>query len=82
MPHAVEVELHSPPLAMERAAVLDHYFEDLRLERVSAGEGWRRIAGLPSLWDQPFAQEPEVLHETGEGLVCDLTTGPCDDPGK
>ncbi len=77
-----EEDYCSPPLAMERAAVLDHYFEDLRVERVSAGEGWRRIAGLPSLWDQPFAQEPEVLREAGEGPACDLTTGSCGDAGR
>lgn len=39
-----------PPLAMERAAVLDHYFTDLRVEAVSEGEGWRRIETLPRFW--------------------------------
>ncbi len=72
-----EEDYCSPPLAMERAAVLDHYFEDLRVERVPSGEGWRRIAGLPSLWDQPFVQNPDVLPWEGEGPACDLTTGLC-----
>ncbi|MDT7883896.1 MAG: hypothetical protein RQ891_03435 [Thermoflexus sp.] len=45
-----EEDYCSPPLAMEREAVLDRYFEDLRVERVTEGEGWRRIAALPSLW--------------------------------
>ena len=40
----------SPPLAMERPAVLDHYFDDIRTEAVAPGQGWRRIEGLPKLW--------------------------------
>jgi hypothetical protein len=40
----------SPPLAMERAAVLDAYFSDLSVERVPKGEGWKSIAALRSLW--------------------------------
>lgn len=47
-----EEDYCSPPLAMERAAVLDRYFEDLRVERVPEGEGWQRIAHLPSLWEK------------------------------
>jgi hypothetical protein len=39
-----------PPLAMERAAVLDTYFIHLGVEPVPRGEGWARIAALPSLW--------------------------------
>ena len=46
-----------PPLAMERAAVLDHYFTDLTVEPVAAGDGWQRIDGLPSLWGKQPAQE-------------------------
>jgi hypothetical protein len=38
-----------PPLAEERAAVLDHYFEGLEVERVREGEGWHRIERLPPL---------------------------------
>jgi hypothetical protein len=45
-----EEDYCSPPLAEERAAVLDHYFRELEVERVAAGEGWRRIAGLPRLF--------------------------------
>jgi hypothetical protein len=36
-----------PPLAQERAAVLDQYFEELSVERVERGTGWRRVAQLP-----------------------------------
>lgn len=45
-----EEDYCSPPLAMERAAVLDRYFDDLRVEPVRESEGWQRIADLPSLW--------------------------------
>ena len=48
-----EEDYCTPPLAMERAAVLDRYFLDLRVERVEEGEGFRRIAHLPSLWAPP-----------------------------
>lgn len=41
-----------PPLAMERAAVLDTYFTDLSVERVEEGDGWERIAAWPRLWDE------------------------------
>ena len=39
-----------PPLAQEREAVLDNYFEDLSVERVERGSGWERIAELPPLF--------------------------------
>lgn len=39
-----------PPLAMERAAVLDTYFTDLSVEPVQPGQGWARIADRPRLW--------------------------------
>jgi hypothetical protein len=41
----------SPPLAQERAAVLDHYFTDLSTETLNKGEGWAQIEHLPSLWE-------------------------------
>jgi hypothetical protein len=41
-----------PPLAEERAAVLDDYFLDLRLEPVNAGDGWKRIEALPLLFPE------------------------------
>jgi hypothetical protein len=36
-------------LAEERAAVLDNYFDEIGVERVDAGEGWKRIEALPRL---------------------------------
>jgi hypothetical protein len=45
-----EEDYCDPPLAEERAAVLDAYFGDLRVERVSEGDGWERIEDLPRLF--------------------------------
>ena len=45
-----EEDYCSPPLAMERAALLDHYFSDLSVERVEKDQGWARLADLPVLW--------------------------------
>lgn len=39
-----------PPLAQERAAVLDDYFDKLQVEPVREGEGWLRIEGLERLF--------------------------------
>ena len=39
-----------PPLAQERAAVLDKYFDAIQVEPVTEGDGWQRIAELPSLF--------------------------------
>jgi hypothetical protein len=39
-----------PPLAQERAAVLDHYFEGLSVEPVERSGGWERIGELPPLF--------------------------------
>ena len=39
-----------PPLAEERAAVVDHYFGELQLRPVSPGSGWTEITALPPLF--------------------------------
>jgi hypothetical protein len=44
-----EEDYCSPPLAQERAAVLDTYFDEITVERVNAGEGWKRIERLRKL---------------------------------
>jgi hypothetical protein len=41
-----------PPLAMERAAVLDEYFTHLSVEPVEPGAGWEQIESLPRLWEE------------------------------
>jgi hypothetical protein len=46
-----EEDYCSPPLAMERAAVLDRYFTDIEVETVHEDAGWERIAELPPLWE-------------------------------
>ncbi len=45
-----EEDYCSPPLAMERAAVLDKYFDDIQVEHVQQGEGWAHINNLPRLF--------------------------------
>ena len=39
-----------PPLAQEREAVLDRYFEKISVEPVERGVGWERIEALPPLF--------------------------------
>ena len=45
-----EEDYCAPPLAQERAAVLDDYFHELRVEKVEQGEGWSKIEPLPRLF--------------------------------
>lgn len=42
----------NPPLKMERAQVLDRYFDEIVTEEVAPGEGWKQLEELPSLWEQ------------------------------
>ncbi len=53
------VDYCSPPLAMERAAVLDSYFDDIQVEAVKAGEGWSRIQEMPRLFSSLPGQSTE-----------------------
>src|SRR5690242_32004 len=39
-----------PPLAQERAAILDTYFRELTVEKVDQNKGWKRIESLPMTW--------------------------------
>jgi len=52
-----EEDYCSPPLAQERAAVLDAYFMDLNIERVQEGDGWEKIESLPKFWEQEEGKE-------------------------
>ena len=45
-----EEDYCSPPLAQERAAVLDTYFRELDVERVEKNKGWKMIEALPKMW--------------------------------
>ena len=47
-----EEDYCTPPLAAERAAVLDRFFEGIRVESVKKGEGWEKIAELPRLFPE------------------------------
>jgi hypothetical protein len=47
-----EEDYCSPPLAQEREAVLDAYFDQIEVEKVDAGQGWERIESLPSLFKE------------------------------
>jgi hypothetical protein len=45
-----EEDYCSPPLAMERAALLDAYFENLSVEKVEKNKGWKQIEQLSNVW--------------------------------
>jgi hypothetical protein len=45
-----EEDYCNPPLAQERAAVLDTYVTGLHVEPVQKDQGWARIESLPRLW--------------------------------
>lgn len=45
-----EEDYCSPPLAMERAALLDTYFTDLSVEKVEKNKGWKRVEQLSRVW--------------------------------
>lgn len=47
-----EEDYCTPPLAQERAAVLDTYFTDLHVEKVEKGKGWEQIESLQKLWKE------------------------------
>lgn len=44
-----ELDFCTPPLRIEREAVLDEYFESFKVEPVEQGEGWAQIRTLPRL---------------------------------
>ena len=54
-----EEDYCQPPLAQEREAVLDRYFERIDVEPVESGAGWRRIAELPPLFPKLAKQNSE-----------------------
>jgi hypothetical protein len=41
-----------PPLAQERAAVLDAHFTELKVQHVNQGDGWNQIETLKRIWDE------------------------------
>ena len=53
-----EEDYCSPPLAEERAAALDEFFDELKIQPVQEGAGWEKIQGLPRLF-------PELVRNSG-----------------
>ena len=47
-----EEDYCQPPLAEERAAVLDRYFDGVSVEPVVEGTGWALIDALPAMFPQ------------------------------
>lgn len=51
-----EEDYCNPPLAQERAAVLDKYFSEINIQKVPKGKGWEKIESLspafPDLHDE------------------------------
>ncbi len=47
-----EEDYCSPPLAEERAAALDEFFDELKVTAVQEGTGWKKIEGLPRLFPE------------------------------
>lgn len=54
-----EEDYCSPPLAQEREAALDEFFEDLKVTPVREKEGWEKIEGLPLLFPELAAAPTE-----------------------
>lgn len=63
-----EEDYCAPPLKEERRAVLDDYFEDIQVEPVTPGEGWRRVLNLPYLFPA-FAEEEAVRDAAREAMA-------------
>jgi hypothetical protein len=45
-----EEDYCNPPLAEERASVLDKYFEQIDTKKINKGEGWETIKSLDKLF--------------------------------
>lgn len=52
-----EEDYCSPPLAEERDAALDEFFDELDITPVQEGTGWDKIKGLPRLFPE-FVRHP------------------------
>jgi hypothetical protein len=51
-----EEDYCSPPLAEERAAALDEFFDELSITPVQEGSGWKTIENFPPLF-------PDLVHK-------------------
>lgn len=54
----IEEDYCTPPLAMERAEVLDDYFKEITIvdENVDEAAGWQHIDELPGLWNRVLGE--------------------------
>jgi hypothetical protein len=52
-----EEDYCTPPLAEERSAILDEYFQILQIEKVNKGEGWEKIRAMPKLFREVIRKE-------------------------
>ena len=59
-----EEDYCSPPLAQERAAALDEFFDELEVTPVREGEGWEKIQQLPRL----FPELAKVDEQSGKAI--------------
>ena len=65
----VEEDYCSPPLAMEREAVLNQYFNDIIVEKVeSEKEAWSRLKDKTRLWKNNDARCPSRPQDNGDIL--------------
>lgn len=65
----VEEDYCSPPLAMEREAVLNQYFNDIIVEKVeSEKEAWSRLKDKTRLWKNNDARWPSRPQDNGDIL--------------
>jgi hypothetical protein len=54
-----EEDYCSPPLAQERAAALDEFFDELKVTPVREGAGWEKIGELPRLFPELAYRGPK-----------------------
>ena len=54
-----EEDYCSPPLAQERAAALDEFFDELSVTSVQVSKGWSQIEDLPRLFPELFRVSSE-----------------------
>lgn len=65
----VEEDYCSPPLAMEREAVLNQYFNDIIVEKVeSEKEAWSRLKDKARMWKNNDARWPSRPQDNGDIL--------------
>jgi hypothetical protein len=62
-----EEDYCSPPLAQERAAALDEFFDELEVMPVKEGAGWKQIEQLPRIFPDLKQRRTDHSHGSGRG---------------